>query len=152
MHLYTSSFRMDPKTILMKEQAFATAKHAVLLEETESNSLHKKIHQLQIISTAISDTSHPCKLCMDIYMCIYILTHRVHWVIGISSAAVQYINIHVIVIYKNINILKYVRHYGWGTVVQCSESCNTNNLSGVYASSVYILLMQDHMQREKNPS
>lgn len=47
------------------------------------------------ISTAIRNTSHPCRLCMDIYMCIYILTHRMHRLIGISSAAVQYINIHV---------------------------------------------------------
>lgn len=66
---------MEPKTILMKEQAFATAKHAVLLEETERNSLHKKIHQLQIISIAISDTAHPCKLCMDIYTGAYIYSH-----------------------------------------------------------------------------
>lgn len=30
-----------------------------------------------------------------IHVCIYILTHRMHRLIGISSAAVQYINIHV---------------------------------------------------------
>lgn len=71
--------------------------------------------------------------------------------IGISSAAVQYINIHVIVIYKNINNLKYVRHYGWGQLYNAASLVTQTIRAASMHLSITFLLMQDHMQRENNP-
>ena len=46
-----------------------------------------------------------------------------HRPIGISSAAVRYINIHVYSQYirSNINNLKYIRHYGWGQLYDAAS-------------------------------
>lgn len=123
----------------MKEQAFAIAKHAVLLEETEKNPLHK-IHQLQIKSFALSDITHPCKLCMDIYTGAYIYSHIgcIEWLefqVLQSSTLISMLQSYI---RSNINKPQICKALWLGTVVQCSESCNTNNQSGVYASSVYI--------------
>lgn len=81
----------------MKQQAFATAKHAVLLERTE------KVTHYTLNYTPTPKNKHRYPRYITsmqamhgrIHMCIYILTHRMHRLIGISSAAVQYINIHV---------------------------------------------------------
>lgn len=81
----------------MKQQAFATAKHAVLLERTE------KVTHYTLNYTPTPKDKHRYPRYITsmqamhgrIHMCIYILTHRMHRLIGISSAAVQYINIHV---------------------------------------------------------
>lgn len=80
-------------------------------------------------------------------MYVYILTHRMHRLIGISSAAVQYINIHVyihIFISSNINNLQYVRHYGWVQLYNAASLVTQNDKSDVYASFLFtFLLMQD---------
>lgn len=86
----------------MKWQAFAAAKHAILVETREN----RKVIHLTQKHTLTPNNKYRCPRYLTsmqtmhghIHMCIYILTHRMHRVIGISSAAVQYINIYVIVI------------------------------------------------------
>lgn len=95
--LYTSFIReqrMKRKRILGENSTHLQLQSMLFFwrEQKEELTTRRNIHRLQNRSTALRDNITSMQA---MHEHIHILTHRMHRLIGISSAAVRHVNIHV---------------------------------------------------------
>lgn len=105
------------------------------------------------MSTAIHDTSHPRRLCMDIHKCIYLHIGCIDWLeFQVLQSSTLIYSCICSYISSNINNLKYIRHYGWGQLYDAASlATQTIRATSTHLSGNVFLLMQEHMQREEQP-